>query len=144
LPPDQAPEAEQALALVADHVKVDARPEFTLLGFAVRDTTGAGLATVTVAVCVAEPLGPVQVSPYSVVFVSAPVDQVPLVATAPLHPPDAVHAPAWTAFQASVELPPLATVVGDAVRVIEGGGIASTATCTDLAAVPPEPVQLKV
>jgi hypothetical protein len=128
LPPDQAPEAEQALALVADHVSVDARPEFTELGLAVRDTTGAGLATVTIAVCVAEPLAPVQVSSYSVVFVSAPVDQLPLVAMEPLHPPDAVHAPAWTAFQVSVEPPPLATVPGDAVRVIAGGGIASTTT----------------
>jgi hypothetical protein len=128
LPPDHAPEAEQALALLADQVKLDACPEFTVLGLAVRDTTGAGLATVTVAVCVAEPLGPVHVSAYSVVFESGPVDQVPLVAWAPFHPPDAVHAAAWIAFHVSVEPPPVATVVGDAVRVIEGAGIASTTT----------------
>jgi hypothetical protein len=57
------------------------------------------------------------VSPYSVVLVSAPVDQVPLSATAPFHPPDAVQLVAFAAFHVRVELPPLPTVVGEAVKV---------------------------
>jgi hypothetical protein len=80
-------------------------------------TTGDWLETVTVADCVADPPGPVHVSSYSVVLVSAPVDHVPLSGTAPLQPPDAVQPVAFTAFHVKVEVPPLATVVGEAVKV---------------------------
>jgi hypothetical protein len=47
--PDQAPEAVQAVALVDDHVSVDAVPLCTVLGEAVRLTVGDGLVTETVA-----------------------------------------------------------------------------------------------
>jgi hypothetical protein len=63
LPPDQPPEAVQAVALVDDHVKVEAAPLFTVLGVAERLTVGAAGVTETVAVCVALPPVPVQVSP---------------------------------------------------------------------------------
>jgi hypothetical protein len=93
-------------------------------------TTGAWLETVTVADCVAVPPGPVQASPYSVVLVSAPVDQVPLSATAPFQPPDAVQLVAFTAFHVKVELPPLPTVVGEAVKFTDTLG-AVTSMFTD-------------
>jgi hypothetical protein len=62
LAPDQAPDAVQLLALVADHVKVELVPLVMLLGAAVSVTTGAGELTLTVAACAALPPGPVQVS----------------------------------------------------------------------------------
>jgi hypothetical protein len=61
--PLQPPEAVQAVALVDDHVKVDAAPLLTVLGLAERVTTGADWVTETVADCVALPPVPVQVIP---------------------------------------------------------------------------------
>ena len=60
--PDQAPEAEHEVAFVADQAMVEELPEFTVLGLAWSDTTGAEPITVTVADWVAEPPGPVQVT----------------------------------------------------------------------------------
>jgi hypothetical protein len=80
-------------------------------------TTAGWLATVTVTDCVAVPPGPAHARSYSVVLVSAPVDQVPLSATAPFHPPDAVQLVAFGALHVKVELPPLPTVVGEAVKL---------------------------
>ena len=67
-----------------------------------------------------------QVNSNSLVLVSAPVDHVPLVATAPLQPPDALHAVAFTEVQVNVDIPPPATVVGDAVSVTVGAGETTT------------------
>jgi hypothetical protein len=114
----------------------------SVLGLAVSCTTGGWLETVTVADCVAEPPAPEHVSSYSVVLVSAPVDHVPLSGTAPLQPPDAVQLVAFAAFQVKVELPPLPTVVGEAVNVTAALGTV-TLMSTDLVAVPPEPTQVK-
>jgi hypothetical protein len=47
--PLQPPDATQELALVEDHVKVDAPPLFTVVGLALSVTDGAGVVTVTVA-----------------------------------------------------------------------------------------------
>jgi hypothetical protein len=68
LPPLQPPDAVQVVALLLDHVSVAAAPAFTLLGAALKLTTGALPATVTVADCVADPPAPVQVNSYSVVL----------------------------------------------------------------------------
>jgi hypothetical protein len=141
--PDQAPEAAHEVALTEDHVSVDAAPEVTVLGAALKVTTGANVPTVTVAVCVAEPPAPVQVSSYSVVLDSAPVDAVPLVALVPCHPPDAVHEVAFAELQLRLAVPPLATVVGDAVNFTVGAP-PMTATSTDFALDPPLPVQVSV
>jgi hypothetical protein len=97
---------------------------------AVSCTTGGWLATVTVADWVADPPGPVHASSYSVVLLSAPVDHVPLGATAPLHPPEAVQLVAFAALHVKVELPPLPTVVGEAVKVTAALG-ADTLMFTD-------------
>lgn len=59
----------------------------------------------------------------------------------PLQPPDAVHESAFVEFHVNVELPPVATIVGVAVRVTVGAGVTVTvAVTTEL--VPPGPVQV--
>ena len=60
LAPDQAPEAIQDVALVADQVSVELLPPATVLGFAEKLTVGAGVVTETVADWVALPPLPVQ------------------------------------------------------------------------------------
>lgn len=124
--PDQEPEAEHAVAFLVDQVSVEAAPELTVLGSALSATTGGNPDTVTVADCVAEPPAPVQVSSYSVVLASAPVDQVPLAATVPCQAPEAVQEVAFSEFQLNVDMPPLAMVVGDADSVTEGAGALTT------------------
>lgn len=76
------------------------------------------------------------------VAVSAPVEALPLVARAPLQPPDAVQLVALPDDQASVALPPLASVAGVAVRVTVGAG--TTVTVALALALPPAPVQARV
>jgi len=131
LEPLQPPDAVQAVALVLDQVSVEATPAFKLLGVALRVTIGALLETVTVADCVADLPAPVQVSSYSVVLVRVPVDTVPLVATLPCQPPEAVQAVAPAEVQVRVELPPLLTVVGAALIVTDAAAGAATDTATD-------------
>jgi hypothetical protein len=58
--PLQPPEAVQPVALLDDHVNADVAPLFTVVGFAVRVTAGAGVVTETVADCAALPPLPVQ------------------------------------------------------------------------------------
>ena len=60
--PDHAPEAVQAVAFVADQVRVELLPLITELGLALRLIVGAGDFTDTVADCAALPPAPVQVS----------------------------------------------------------------------------------
>ena len=61
--PDQDPDALQAVALVADQVKVALLPLATVLGLAERLMVGTGCVTETVADCDAElPPAPLQVS----------------------------------------------------------------------------------
>jgi hypothetical protein len=141
--PDQPPEAEHAVVFCVDQESTEAAPDSTVLGAAVIVMAVGDRETVTVVDCVAEPPGPVQVSSYSDVLVSAPVDQVPLVATAPCQPPEAVHAVACNAVHVSVDDSPFATVVGEAARVT-AGTCAVTATSAVCAAEPPGPVQVNM
>ena len=60
LVPDQAPEATQDVALVADQVSTELLPLATVLGAADKVTAGAGVVTETVADWVALPPLPVQ------------------------------------------------------------------------------------
>ena len=76
------------------------------------------------------PPGPLQVNVKLVVALSAPVDWLPLVALAPLQPPDAVQLVALVELHVSVEDPPLLTVIGFAVNVTVGAG-ALTVTVAD-------------
>jgi len=59
--PDHAPEAVQAVAFVADQVRVELLPLITELGLALRLIVGAGDFTDTVADCAALPPAPEQV-----------------------------------------------------------------------------------
>ena len=60
--PLQPPDAVQLVALVELHVSVEVCPLFTLAGFAVNETVGAGGVTATGTVWLAEPPAPEQVS----------------------------------------------------------------------------------
>ena len=99
--------------------------------------------TVTVALCAAEPPVPVQVKAYVVSVVRAWVECEPLVGSAPVHAPEAVHDVALVEDQARVEAPPLVTLDGLALSVTMGAG-AATVTLADWAAEPPVPLQFNV
>jgi hypothetical protein len=131
----------QEVALVEDHVTVEPLPLVTLVGLALMDTLGGFADTVTVADCDAEPPEPVQVSVYFVVAVRAKVTFEPLIGSEPLQPPEAVHDVALVEDQVSVDLAPLATVLGFAVRVT-AGGFRVTETVADCVALPPLPVHV--
>jgi hypothetical protein len=75
-----------------------------------------------------------------VVAVRAAVISVPLVALAPLQPPEAVHEVALVELQVRVEVAPLAMTEG--VPVIVAVGMMLTAT-VDALLVPPVPVQVR-
>jgi hypothetical protein len=89
----------------------------------------AGL-TVTVALLTAEPPVPLQVSVKVEVLVMPPVELEPLVALVPDQAPEAVQEEALVEDQVSVELPPLATLVGLALSEAVGAG-ADTETVAD-------------
>ena len=69
------------------------------------------------------------------------MDCEPLAALVPDQAPEVVHEIALVADQVNVELPPLATVLGLAVKVIVGAGEV-TETVAGCAALPPLPVQV--
>ena len=141
--PLHPPDAVQLVALVEVQARVDAPPLVTLAGLALRDTVGAaGAETVTVADCDAEPPAPVQVRVNFVVAVRAAVVCEPVVASAPLQPPEAVQAVAFVADQVSAEVAPFLTVAGFAVSVTAGAGEV-TDTVADCAALPPLPLQVR-
>jgi hypothetical protein len=102
---------------------------------------GAPLLTDTVALCDTEPPLPVQVMVNVVVALSAPVDCEPSVPRAPDQPPEALQLVTLAEDQLSVELPPLDTPVGVALKDTVGAD-ADTATVTDCVVEPPDPVQL--
>jgi hypothetical protein len=141
--PLQPPEAAQELAPVADQVNFEAAPLASVLGLAVSMTVGAAAVTVTVAVCAALPPAPVQVSVYVAFAVSAPLECDPLVASLPLHPPEAVQEVVFADDQDRVALLPLEMVLGLALKLTVGAG-AVTETVADCAAVPPAPAQVSV
>jgi hypothetical protein len=116
---------------------------FVVGGAQVRVAVPLAAATVTVADCAAEPPGPVHVSVYLVVVVSAPVACDPLIASLPLHPPEALQEVAFVDDQGRVELLPLAMVLGLALKLTVGAAEV-TVTVADCAALPPAPVQASV
>jgi hypothetical protein len=74
---------------------------------------------------------------------SAPVERDPLVAWLPLQPPEAAQEVALVDDQDSVELAPLAIVLGLALTLTVGAG-AVAVTVTDCTALPPVPAQVSV
>jgi hypothetical protein len=99
----------------------------------------------TVAEELADPPAPTHVIAKAVVVASAPVDWLPLVALVPVQPPLAEQDDAFVLVQLSVDVPPLATDVGVATNVTEGGGEvpALTETVAEAVPVPPLPEQSK-
>ena len=136
--PPQPPEAVHDVALVEVHVIVEDPPLATVDGTAVKVAVGM-IATVAVAAALVPP-GPLQAKEYVVLEVRTPVPLVPLLANAPLQPPEAVHDIALVEVHVSVEDPPLATVGGTAVKVAVGT-IDTEAVAAAL--VPPGPVQVR-
>ena len=76
------------------------------------------------AVCLAVPPGPLQVTSYSLVLLTGPVDADPLMAFEPLQLPVALQLVASSVVQVSVEADPGSTVVGFAVSLMVGAGAA--------------------
>jgi len=74
--------------------------------------------------------------------VSEPVDCEPLMGLLPDQAPEAVHEVALVDDQLKVELPPLATVLGLALRTTVAVGVGLTVTVVDCAAVPPVLLQV--
>ena len=75
---------------------------------------------------------------------SAPVVCEPLVALLPDQPPEAEQDVAWVLVQVTVELLPLAIVLGLAMRLIVGAGTGVvTETMAACVALPPAPVQVR-
>ena len=72
-----------------------------------------------------------------------PVDQVPLLETGPCQPPAAVHVVALVEFHVKVEVPPLLTVVGEAISAT-AGPCWITVTSIDWETEPLAPVQVSV
>jgi len=149
--PVQSPLAIQLVAFVLLHVSVELAPFAMLVGDAENVTVGAvaGCCTTTVALAELDPPSPVHVSVYVAFAFSGPTLCVPLVACAPDQAPDAIQDVAFVELHVSDDMPPLAIVVGFAVKVVVGGcadGGTEAPTCTDVCddAVPPRPTQLSV
>jgi hypothetical protein len=70
------------------------------------------------------------------------VPSVPLAGWAPLHAPEAVQEVAFVEVHVSVEVPPMATVCGLAVRLAVGTGTTATVTLAG-GEEPPDPVQVR-
>jgi hypothetical protein len=142
--PDHAPDAVQLVALVVLHVSCDAAPDATLVGAAVNVSVGA-LATAidTETDFVTEPPAPAHTSVYVFAVVNAPVLCEPDTDCEPVQSPLAVQLVALLLLHVSVELSPLATLVGDTLNVSVG---AAAGCCTVTVAVaefdPPVPLQL--
>ena len=71
------------------------------------------------------------------------MDCEPLTALLPDQAPEAVQEVAWVLDHVRVELAPLATVLGLAVKLTVGAADV-TVTVADCAALPPAPVQVSV
>lgn len=120
LVPDQAPEAVQEVAFVADQARVELLPLITELGLALKLTVGAGVFTDTVADCVALTPSPVQVNVYVASAVNAPVDCEPATGLLPDQALDAEQPVAFVADQLSVALLPLVIALGPTLKVTAG------------------------
>ena len=136
LVPDHAPAALHAVAFVEDHVSVELPPEASELGLALILTVGAALVGLPVTVIVvdllADPSGPVQVSPYCVVLVRGPVDRYPPVETLPVQPPEALQPVTLEVFHHKYPALPLLRVAGPDVKVTDGAYGEAAAAATPL------------
>jgi len=72
------------------------------------------------------------------------MDCEPLRALLPDQPPEATHEVALVDDQANVEVAPLVTVLGLALKLTVAVGLGLTEIVADCAALPPAPVQVSV
>ena len=143
-PANVPPVAVHEVALVELQVSVEAAPLSTAPGLADSVAVGTGAVTVTVAVAAGlVPAAPVQVREYVVSAVNAPVLRVPLVATAPVQPPEALQDVALVELQVNVVLAPLEIEVEAADSEAVGTG-AMVTVAVAVVLVPPVPVHFKV
>ena len=143
--PLQPPDAEQFEAPVELQVSDVGLPTTMTDGLAARVRVGAGVdPTLTVALWLAVPPAPVQVSVKLVVVATGSVVWLPFNALEPVQPPDAVQLVASDEFQLRIAVWPLATVAGDAVSEIVGALGSVTLTVTVRPLLPPAPVQVRV
>jgi hypothetical protein len=102
---------------------------------------GAGIKATVADTGAVTPPAPVQTKEYAVVAVMGAVVCVPLAASVPLQPPEAVQESASVELQLSNALRPSATAPADAVRVAVGRGFTVTAALIG-ALAPSRPEQL--
>jgi hypothetical protein len=137
--PLQAPLAVQDVALLEVHVNVERPPAATTGGDAVNVTVGTGRMVTVATRGAATPPGPAQESEYAVATVNGPVLWLPLAASVPLQPPEALHEVALVELHVSSEAFPEATAVGVAASVAVGTGIDATVAVAG-GVTPPRPV----
>lgn len=126
----------QLVAPLLFHVRVDAPPAVTDVGFALKVTVGFDEVVLTVTVLEAEtlPPGPVHVRTYVDEALKGPVDLEPLVLCEPDHAPEALQAVAFRLVHDRVELAPLAIDVGlaESETVGAAGGDSVLAPAIDM------------
>ncbi len=140
--PVQPPDAVHDVAFVLDQVSVELLPVVIDVGLALRVTVGSAEVTVTVALAgvAVVPPGPVHASAYVVVAVGE-TKSVPLIACAPVQPPEAVQVVALVLDQLSVELLPAVIDAGLALSATVGSGdVTVTVAEAGVTVVPPGPV----
>jgi hypothetical protein len=137
--PLQAPLAVQDMVLLEVHVNVERPPAATTGGDAVNVTVGTGRIVTVVMRGAVTPPGPAQMSEYAVAAVNGPVLRLPLAASVPLQPPEALQEVALVELHVSTEAFPEATAVGAAARVAVGAGIDATVAVAG-GVIPPRPV----
>jgi hypothetical protein len=79
-----------------------------------------------------------------VLALSAPLDCEPLIGLLPDQPPEAEQDVALIDDHVSFDAPPLATVLGLALKLTVAVGCALTDTVADCTAFPPAPVQVSI
>lgn len=124
--PLHAPPAEQLVAPTADQVMVELPPATTVSGLALSVTTGtAGVATCTVAVEVALPPAPEQVSVKVLLLPAARalVLSLPLTGLLPDQPAEAAQLSAFDETQDSIVVPGPDSASGVAVSVTDGESV---------------------
>ena len=145
--PLQPAEAVHAVAFVELHFSVVTAPLTTEAGLAVSAIVGGGVdtaVTVTVEAAGLVPAAPAHVSVKLVVALSGPVLALPFVGSAPLQPPEAVHAVVFAELHASVAALPICTVMGFAFSVAVGGAVTAIVTAAVAGEAPVAPAQLSV
>jgi hypothetical protein len=131
----------QAVAFVADHVKVVEKFAVTLDGEADNVTTGAGV-SVAVAVAIAEPPAPEQLNVKVVVALSAALVSLPEVALVPVQPPEAVQDVALVLLHVNVTVWPAVIAVGLRFNVTVGDGLLGVDGLPPFPPPPPQPASM--